>query len=241
VALVNRQFAVKVFGSVDKAIGGHFKYWDGRRVEVAGVLEDGKYRTLTEDQQPAMFFSFLQQQSSGTWLLVRSSRDPEELSKALQQTIRALDPGLPFAVKTWSREMSSALFAARVATVALGVLGLLGAMLAVTGIFGMASYTVSKRLRELGIRMALGARRKQVLRTALGRAFVLLSVGSVAGLALGILASKVLSFIVYQAAPNDPLVLGGVIVTMLALGLAAAWIPAQKALAVNPTILMRDE
>ena len=77
--------------------------------------------------------------------------------------------------------MSSALFAARVATVALGVLGLLGAMLAVTGIFGMASYTVSKRLRELGIRMALGARRKQVLRAALGRAFVLLSVGSAGG------------------------------------------------------------
>ena len=241
VALVNRQFAVKLFGSVDKAVGGHFKYWNGTRAEVVGVLEDGKYRTLTEDQQPAMFFSFLQQQSSGTWLLVRSSRDPEEISKALQQTIHALDPGLPFVVKTWNREMSSALFAARVATVALGVLGLLGAMLAVTGIFGMASYTVSKRLRELGIRMALGARRKQVLRTALGRAFVLLSVGSAAGLVLGILASKVLSFIVYQAAPNDPLVLVGVVLTMLLLGLTAAWIPAQKALAVDPMILLREE
>ena len=137
--------------------------------------------------------------------------------------------------------MGSALFAARVATVALGVLGLLGAMLAVTGIFGMASYTVSKRLRELGIRMALGARRKQVLRTALGRAFMLLSVGSVAGLVLGLLATKVLSFIVYQASPNDPVVLGGVVLTMLVLGLVAAWIPAQKALAVNPMILMREE
>jgi hypothetical protein len=112
-------------------------------------------------------------------------------------------------MRTWSREMGSALFAARVATVALGVLGLLGAMLAVTGIFGMASYTVSKRLRELGIRMALGARRKQVLRAALGRAFVLLSVGSLTGIALGVLASKVLSYIVYQAAPRDPVVLGG--------------------------------
>jgi ABC-type antimicrobial peptide transport system permease subunit len=118
---------------------------------------------------------------------------------------------------------------------------MLGAMLAVTGIFGMASYTVSKRLRELGIRLALGARRKQVLRAALGRAFVLLSVGSLAGIALGVLASKVLSFIVYQAAPRDPVVLGGVVLTMLALGLVAAWIPAQKALAVNPMILMREE
>jgi ABC-type antimicrobial peptide transport system permease subunit len=100
---------------------------------------------------------------------------------------------------------------------------------------------VSKRLRELGIRMALGAERKQVLRAALGRAFVLLSVGSAAGLALGLLATKVLSYIVYQATPKDPLVLGGVILTMLVLGLVAAWIPAQKALAVNPVILMRQE
>jgi ABC-type antimicrobial peptide transport system permease subunit len=83
------------------------------------------------------------------------------------------------------------------------------APLAVTGICGMALYTVSKRLRELGIRMALGARRKQVLRAALGRAFVLLSVGSAAGLVLGILATKVPSYIVYLAEPKDPLVLGG--------------------------------
>jgi predicted permease len=241
VALVNREFAVKVFGSVDKAIGGHFKFWGGTRAEVVGVVEDGKYRTLTEEQKPAMFFSFQQQQSSDTWLLVRSSRDPEEIAKALDRTLHGMDAGLPFVVRTWNQEMSSALFAARVATVALGVLGLLGAMLAITGIFGMASYTVSKRVRELGIRMALGARRKQVLRAALGRAFVLLSVGSAAGLALGIMATKVLSYIVYQAGPKDPLVLSGVVLTMLALGLMAAWMPAQKALAVEPIILLREE
>jgi ABC-type antimicrobial peptide transport system permease subunit len=128
-----------------------------------------------------------------------------------------------------------------VATVALGVLGLLGAMLAATGLFGMASYTVSKRLRELGIRIALGAQRRQVLRAALGRAFVILSAGSLTGLAAGLLATKVLSYIVYQAAPKDPLVLGGVILTMLALGLVAAWMPARRALAVDPMILLREE
>ena len=84
--------------------------------------------------------------------------------------------------------------------------------------------------------MALGAQWKQVLRAARGRAFLLLSIGSLAGLGLGILATKVLSYIVYQATPNDPLVLGGCVLTMLLLGLAAAWIPAQKAL-----ILMREE
>jgi predicted permease len=240
-ALVNKQFAIKVFGSVDKAIGGHFKYWGGKRAEVVGVVEDGKYRTLTEDRQPAMFFSFLQLPSPGTFLVVRSERDPQEIAKALERTLHGLDPGLPIVVRTWNQEMSSALFAARVATVALGVLGMLGAVLAMTGIFGLASYTVSKRLRELGIRMALGARGKEVLSAALGRAFVLLTVGSVAGLGLGLLATKVLSHIVYQASPNDPLVLGGVVLTMLALGLMASWIPAQKALAVNPIVLLREE
>jgi ABC-type antimicrobial peptide transport system permease subunit len=241
VALVNREFAVKIFGSVEKAIGGHFKFWGGERAEVVGVVENGKYRTLTENQQPAMFFSFLQQKASNTWLLVRSDRDPQAISAALEKTLHGLDAAMPISVRPWTQEMNSALFAARVASVALGVLGLLGAMLAVTGIFGMASYTVTKRLRELGIRMALGAQGKEVLRAALGRSFLLLSVGSVAGLALGLMATKVLSFIVYQASPNDPMVLGGVVFTMLLLGLAAAWVPAQKALAVNPVILMREE
>ncbi len=128
----------------------------------------------------------------------------------MERTLHGLDAGLPLKIRTWTVEMNSALFAARVATVALGVLGLLGAMLAVTGVFGMASYTVSKRFRELGIRVALGAGRQQVLRTSLGRSFRLLVLGSVAGLILGVLATRVLSFIVYQATPKDPLVLGGV-------------------------------
>ena len=241
VALVNRTFAIKVFGSVDKAIGGHFKYWGTTRAEVVGVVEDGKYRTLTEDQQPAMFFSFMQQPVTGTWIVVRSNRSPNEIAGALESTLHGLDSGLPIVIRTWTEEMNSALFAARVATVALGVLGSLGAMLAITGIFGMASYVVSKRMRELGIRVALGASQRQILGASLGRAFRLLAIGSIAGLALGVLATRVLSFIVYQATPKDPLVLAGVTMTMLLLGLVAAWIPARRALAVDPMILLREE
>ncbi|MFY9748115.1 MAG: ABC transporter permease [Acidobacteriaceae bacterium] len=241
VAVVNREFARKVFGSVDKAMGGHFKFWGGNRAEVVGVVEDGKYRTLTEDQQPAMFYSFQQHESTNTDLIVRSNREPLEIASALERTLHGLDAGLPLSIVTWNREMDSALFAARVASIALGVLGLLGGMLAVTGIFGMASYVVTKRMRELGIRVALGARQKEVLRAALGRAFILLAAGSVLGIVLGVLATKVLSFIVYQATPKDPVVLGGVVLSMLLLGLFAAWIPAQKALGVDPMILLREE
>ncbi len=241
VALVNHKFAVKVFGSVEKAVGGHFKFWGGNQAEVVGVVEDGKYRTMTEDQQPAMFFSFEQHSGSDTWLVVRSRRDPHEMAIALDRALHGLDSGLPLVIRPWTQEMDTALFAARVATVALGVLGLLGAMLALTGVFGMASYVVSKRLRELGIRVALGAGRREILRTSLGRAFRLLAIGSAAGVVLGVLGTRVLSYIVYQATPKDPLVLGGVTLTMLLLGLMAAWIPARRALSVDPLILLREE
>jgi len=137
--------------------------------------------------------------------------------------------------------MSTALFAARAATVALGVMGILGAMLAVTGVFGMASYTVSKRMRELGIRVALGARRKEVLQAALGRSTKLLCAGSIAGLLLGMAASKVLGSVVYEATPRDPLVVGGVVVAMVLLGLVAGWVPARRAAGVDPAILLREE
>jgi len=241
VALVNRTFAVKVFGSIEKAIGGHFKYWGGKRAEVIGVVEDGKYRTLTEDQQPAMFFSFQQQQTPSAYLVVRFKGDASQIATPVLRTVHALDTSLPLLPSMWTEQMSTALFPSRVASVALGVLGLLGAMLAVTGIFGMASYTVSRRLRELGIRVALGAGRREVLTASLGRAFRLLAAGSITGVALGLLATKVLSFIVYQASPKDPYVLGGVTLTMLVLGLAAASIPARRALAVDPLILLREE
>jgi len=241
VALINKQFAVKVFGSVPQAIGGHFKFWGDQRAEVVGVVEDGKYRSLTEEQQPAMFFSNQQYSSSETFFAVRYRQIPGDAGATLESTIHGLDAALPVAARPWSMELQGALFAPRVATVALGALGLLGAMLAVTGIFGMASYTVSKRLREMGIRVALGAGRREILGASMGRVFRLLAAGSAAGLVLGLLATKVLSHIVYQATPKDPMVMGGVTVTMLILGMIAAWIPARRALAADPLILLREE
>jgi predicted permease len=241
VAIVNQEFARQVFGSADKALGGHYKIRDGTRFEVVGVVEDGKYGSLTEDPQPAMFWPILQAPESRTWLVIRSSGDTQELTAAVNQVMRGMDPGLPFLIRTWYKGLDSVLFPARVATVSLGVLGALGAMLALTGIFGMAAYSVSKRLREFGIRIALGAQSKQVLGAALGRTFRLLAFGSGAGLLLGMAASKVLSFIVYQATPRDPMVLTGVVVAMMMLGLLAAWIPAMRALSTDASVLLREE
>jgi predicted permease len=241
VAVINAEFAREVFGSMMGAVGRYFKLPGGGRVQVVGIVEDGKYRTLTEDPQPAMFLPILQAPTSSTTLVVRSKDDPKQLVTALQGGLRKLDAGLPFTITTWTKALDTALFASRAATVSLGVLGMLGAMLAVTGIFGMAAYSVSKRLRELGIRIALGAQRREVLSAALGRAFRLLTIGSATGLLLGLAAMRVLSYVVYQASPRDPLVLCGVVAVMLLLGVLAAWIPAQRALAADPLLLLREE
>jgi ABC-type antimicrobial peptide transport system permease subunit len=173
--------------------------------------------------------------------MVRSDSDPQRLAAAIRSRLRDLDAGLPVFLQTWPEALDRVLFGSRLATVALGVLGVLGAILSITGIFGMAAYSVSKRLRDLGIRMALGAQRKEVLQAALGRAIKLLAFGSAVGLLLGILASRVLASIVYQATPRDPLVLAGVVLAMALLGLLATWIPAQRALSIDPAILLREE
>lgn len=242
VAVINQEFAHKVFGSASAALGHYFKRSNGTRIQVVGIVEDGKYTAnIAEDRQTAVFLSLLQSPARETWLVVRSNRDSKQLAEAVHSTLRNLDSGLPCFIQTWEEEMNGALFASRMATTSLSVLGMLGAMLSITGIFGMAAYSVSKRLKEFGIRIALGAKRRTVLKTALGRAAQLLAIGSLAGVTLGLLATRVLSFIVYEATPRDPLVLIGVFFAMLLLGMIAAWIPAQRALSVNPLELLHEE
>lgn len=241
VAVINPAFARKVFGSVESAMGGAYKTSDGTRVQVVGIAEQGKYGSLTEEPAPAMFLPLLQSPSTQTWLVVRSKRDSRQLGPDIRSALRDLDKGLPFYVQPWFKEMDYALFAPRMATIALGMMGSIGGMLVLTGIFGIAAYSVSKRMRELGLRVALGAQRKDVLQAALGRAIKLLTFGSVAGLLLGVLASQVLAFVVYGATPKDPLVLGGVVLAMSLLGLIASWVPARRALAVDALRLLKEE
>jgi predicted permease len=242
VVLVNATFARKMFGN-KPAVGQQFLLFRGTKPkEIVGVVEDGKYQSLTEEPQPAMFFPMTQEINNYyTVFVVRSNRPSREMAAALEHTLNSIDPRLPLSVRPWSVALDMALFPARAAAAALGVMGLLAAMLAITGIFGMAAYSVSKRMRELGIRVALGARRAQLVRSALGRPLVLLVSGSIVGLALGVLVSRLLAQIVYQATPRDPLVLAGVLTTMALIGLIATWIPARHALSIDPARLLREE
>jgi ABC-type antimicrobial peptide transport system permease subunit len=132
-------------------------------------------------------------------------------------------------------------FPAQVATVALGLFGAFGLLLSITGTFGLASYTVSKRVRELSIRVALGAQPKQVLLAALGRMLVLLAGGSLIGLLLGVAASRVLSVIVFQASAQDPIVLSAVALTILVTGCLAVAGPVRRALHIDPANVLREQ
>ncbi|MGC2639688.1 MAG: ABC transporter permease [Acidobacteriaceae bacterium] len=241
VAIVNRELARELFGAKAAAIGSHFKLPDGSRVEVVGIAQDGKYASMSEAPHGAMFLPLAQWTSGIGWMVVRSRRDPQALGGAIRDALHQVDPSLPVSIEKRTDEMVTVLFGPKMATLALGVLGAMGALLSISGIFGMAAYSVSRRLRELGIRMALGAQRREVLESAVGRAVRLLAFGSAAGLLLGMLASRVLSAVVYQATPRDPLVLAGAVLAMGLVGVVASWIPAQRALSIDPAMLLREE
>jgi predicted lysophospholipase L1 biosynthesis ABC-type transport system permease subunit len=239
VAIVNETFARTMWGDTP-AIGQRFIFLDHLR-EVVGVVEDGKYHEITESPQPAVFLPLSQNERVRPTLVVRSNRSQSELTAAIERVLHALEPDALITVQSWPDAISDALFPARAATAALGVMGLLSAMLAVTGIFGMATYNVSRRMKELGIRAALGARSRHVISAAVGRPIVLLAVGSLAGLLITVFASRLLAQIVYQANPRDPVVVAGAVLTMVLLGVAASAIPAMRALAVDPSKLLREE
>jgi predicted permease len=241
VVIVNQTFARRLFGTED-VVGKHYPIDATHEIEIVGVAEDGKYTTLTEDPTPVTYWPIAQSPDNDTVLLVRSQRPTADMVPAIRQAIDSVDRGLPtYALGSWTDALSLVTFPARAATIALSVLGAMAMMLAVTGIFGLASYTVSKRMRELGIRVALGAPQRQVLRAALQRTATLLAVGSLTGLALGLAASKLLASIVYQATASDPLVISAVALTMALIGLISAAFPARRALAVDPAKLLREE
>jgi predicted permease len=246
VAVVNRQFAQEVFHS-DDVIGRYFKNQSGVTYRIVGLVADGKFVTLSEDPAAAAFFPISQKPETNTVVIVRtqsgrSDSATGEMAATIRKVIRDLDPAIPIRDSgSWTSELTLSLFPSQMATIALGLFGAFGLLLSITGTFSVASYTVGRRLRDLSIRVALGARGKQVLWAALGRMLILLGAGSIAGMLMGVAASQVLSAIVYQASAQDPLVLAAVGLTILVTGVLSVASPVRRALLVDPARLLREE
>jgi predicted permease len=251
VALVNQEFARRLFGTeksvAGKTVGRYFKNSSGVSIQIVGIVADGKQFLPSETQRAAAYFPVSQRPTTRTSLIVRTKPDPTgaavgDTVASIRTVLHQLDPAIPILSSgEWRTLLAMSFFPAQVATVALGLFGAFGLLLSITGTFGLASYTVSKRIRELSIRVALGAQARQVLAAALGRMLVLLASGSLVGLLLGIAASRVLSVIVFQATAQDPLILIAVALTILLSGSLAVAGPVRRALHVDPANVLRDQ
>ena len=251
VAIVNREFARRLFrtdkATPGNAIGRYFKNSSGVSIQIVGIAGDGKQFLPSETPRAAAYFPVSQRPTTRTSLIVRVRPDPTgavigDTVASVRRVLHDLDSAIPILTSgEWRSLLAMSFFPAQVATVALGLFGAFGLLLSITGTFGLASYTVSKRIRELSIRVALGAQARQVLSAALGRMLVLLAGGSVVGLLLGVAASRVLSHIVFQATAQDPVVLAAVAFTILFSGLFAVAGPVRRALRVDPANVLREQ
>lgn len=242
VALVNEAFARQVFGTTN-VVGRRFRYgWNDTWIEVVGLVESGKYLALNEAPHPAVFEAIVQNYSSTVILSVRSSLPPGDVVTATRGALARLDPRLPlYEAESLEAMLAFVLFPSRVASVALGTFGLLAFLLALTGLYGVVTNAVARRQREIGIRVAIGARPAQVIRLVVWRTISLLGVGAVAGGLLVLGAGRVLESIVYDVSPRDPWVLAGVGVMLVVVGTLSCWAPVRRALAVNPTDALRSQ
>jgi ABC-type antimicrobial peptide transport system permease subunit len=239
VAIVNETFARRILGGTDK-VGGFFR--NGALVQVVGIVQDGKYQGLAEEASPALFVPILQHPDRSVILIARTMRTERQVAAEMRSAVQDLDARLPvYSTASLNELLSFTYLPVRAAVISLGAFGLLAILLSITGIYGVAAYNVSRRQREIAIRVAIGARWHQVLHQILGRTGIFVSTGCLAGLVLGMGASRLLASIVYQATPRDPLVIIAVVLTMGAIGLAAAYRPARRALMLDPAEVLRQD
>jgi putative ABC transport system permease protein len=214
----------------------------GQSYEVVGVVKTGKYRTLSESPRPALFRSFLQAYRAKATLVAHTNADAGQLLKAVREEVQRLDPNLALIESgTLKEHLAFTLFPAQVTGLLLGVFGLLALLLAVVGLSGVIAYSVGQRTHEIGVRMALGAQRQDVLRLVVGQGMSLSLIGIVLGLVVAVALTRFLSSFLYQIEPTDPATFLLVSVLMAVVSLLACYFPARRATQVDPMVALRCE
>ncbi|MEP6820304.1 MAG: ABC transporter permease [bacterium] len=215
---------------------------EGLFLEVVGVARDGKYRSLGEAPHPYIYQPVLQSYDPKMTLVVRTTGEPQSVANAVREQIRGLDANLPVAdVKTFREQLNLSLFPSRVAAWTLGGFGVLALLLAAIGIYGVVSYSVAQRTREIGVRMALGAKRKDVLGLVLGEGLFVIALGLALGLLLAFAATRVIAGFLYGIGATDPLTFVSVPLVLGFVALVASYVPAQRATTVDPLVALRHE
>jgi predicted permease len=242
VVLVNEAFAKQLLPGEDP-VGKRFRYdTKGKWVQIAGVVEDGKYRSLGEKPSATVFQDIDQEGRSNVTLVARSPLPEAETTRQLRRAVAELDPSLTiYESGSVASRLALALFPARLVAVVLASFGLLAVVLAATGVYGIMAYAVSRRTREIGIRMALGAAPAQVLRVVLMRTAVLLGIGTALGLGMSLAGGQFFAQILYGVSARDPLTYACAISLMAAVAFIACVVPARRAIKVDPLTALRTE
>jgi putative ABC transport system permease protein len=242
-AVINETFARR-FWPGQSAIGKRFSFVGaaGPWIEVVGVMRDGKYFSLSEDPTPFVYASLRPESGNFLTMIVRTANDPQSVIGALRSEFQQLDANLPvYNVRTLAEHMALPLFPARVAAMLLGSFGLLALMLAAIGIFGVMSYAVSQRTREIGIRLALGASAGAILQLVVGQGLKLIVIGMGIGLAAAFAGTRLMSALLYGVSATDSITFAGIALLLILVALLACYLPACRATKVDPMVALRYE
>jgi predicted permease len=240
VAVVSESFAHR-FWPGENPIGRRISTGRGGTREVVGVARDGKYRSLGEAPQPHFYQPFAQMYEPDMVLVARSATDARALLAPLVREARALDPELPVQGSTMEEHLGLAMLPQRIGSVVLGSFGAITVLLAALGLYGVMSYVVSQRTREIGIRVALGARARDVRLLVLRRALAVTLVGVGIGLAGAAATARLLGAFLVNVSPSDPVTFLAATGLFTAVALLASWVPARRAAAVDPARALRWE
>jgi predicted permease len=242
VVIINQALARRLFGNEDALRKRVSNGSNGPWASIAGIAQDGKYESLNDQSEPAIFWPRAQRYNSAMTIVARSSMPPADVLHRIQQAVYSLDPTLPFfQADSLEDHLSLPLLPARIAAIMLGGFGVLAVILAATGVYGMLAYAVSKRTREIGIRVAIGAGPGDVLALVLRRALLIIAAASAlgAGLALGL--GRYFAPVLYGVGPKDPATYGLALLLMAAIGTLACLVPARRALRIEAALALREE
>jgi predicted permease len=248
VAVVNEAF-VRRYWPGQQALGKHLTTgfrvrgeFQEKTLEVVGITRDGKYNSLGEEATPYVFYAHSQVYDPAVSVILRTRTAPTALADAARATVRSLDANLPvFNIRTLDAQLGIALLPVRMAATLLGVMGTLALVLAAVGIYGVISFAVSQRTREMGVRMALGAQRADILKLVLRDGLALTLIGCAVGLAAAVGVTRFLTFLLYGISPLDPVTFVAIPVLLAGVALLACWIPARRASRVDPMVALRYE
>ena len=244
VAVVNEAFARYFYGD-GNPLGRRFSFRrDDTPVEIVGVVQNAKFATLRDTPKRYVYTAYMQEGEldAMTFYVRTATADPTALGAIVQQQVRALDANLPvFDLRTVTSQIDETLYLERMVAALSAAFGLLATLLAAVGLYGVMAYTVARRTREIGIRMALGAARADVLRLVLGEVALLVSLGILAGVPAAYAVTRLAQSQLFGVSPTDPLAIGAAIAMLAAVVLAAGFVPASRASRVDPMTALRCE